>query len=1633
MLSATAQVEQQTVSLSLQATVVDLNGAAVGSSNSSFWTDAGPVNIAAADATISDADSANLSQITATIASPAAGDVLSADTTATNITATFAGSVLTLAGVDTVAHYQQVLRSLTFDISTIASDARIVRVAAFDDGGLASTPGVAIVNLDLLAPRVDLNGSAAGTSNSSTWTSFANAAVNISSPTATLVDTDSTALSFLTARIVSPSAGDVLTASTAGTNLTASFAAGLLTLAGSDTLANYQTVLRSIRFNSTTPTQRTVTVNVAATDDGGLTGAKAIALVSVNPQVPVVDLNGPDNPGNNFTTTWNNTGAVAITDPTATVTDADGASLSSLTAAITNPSTGAILTATGSGDVSVSGNGSASLTLSGNASTAAYSYVLQTIAYDTASTSPPFINPLDLSDLAIWIPTSGVGAYQEGYDIPGGATGIGGFTPPADGGPIGQLEAPGGTYGTYTAGQIAFGPTDRPLLTTVPVGPNSSRSMFSYGTTDTGGNGVFAAATRVNNSINAFSWLNQGEAFTIQFWTYVSSNSGLAPGAVLFGTTDSLNNDAGFSVRLASMPGGVPQLGVYLNDGSTVQMNYGGSAGSQVPLDTLCCVQITYAGRWTDASHLTTQDAPITITVTTADGSATTASSPDLTLTPNTTTLAFSNLTLGVNCDSSNDGDANPFVGDLGDVVIQRGVAPPADLSNYLNNYKIVNENTSPNSSSLLVRQLGAVGGGGLNPEEISMGFMQFDFSDTSKMFADTASYPPTYTTNVTDNGAGVGTVQDELDHLMGLPSGSLQRDAVLRPSALALPTIATGALNGQTALQFAGTATTNTALSLSNGQDIGTTQNGEPELLTGDVTIYLVAKSAVAGDGNSAHQQSSQFLGGFNSEVAFFGSDSTEPNIVRVRTGSGDIYQVDNTLPYPPDEWNTVVIRKNSTGLYVYLPDGSGGATLASSTQLSSAAYLALAAIGWSSSTESANGLIWKCGVYAADIGDTLVRELTIGLQNGGKAAAATLTHRTATINVTATDEGTSVSELATATVSMNAAPTVDLNGYPAGTGFASQWTGATPVAIADAAAATVVDDGTNLVSMTVTLAGPATGDVLAADITGTLITQSYSNGTLSLSGSDTVANYQAVLRSITYDNTAGGPCVALETATIVTSDGQLTSTPVTARIHMPAPSLSLTAGGGSGAPNFTTTWYNQGTIPIANNVLATIAAPSGTPTLSSLTVALATFHAGDVLSVASLSGVSLAISSSYSAGTLTLSGTDTVAHYQQALRFINYNNTAGGPGALPITATFVVNDGTHVSNPVTSTININVGSGQVLGNRLFYNNSKYDGNNGGINSSDDAAIASDKIGYNGVGTATFANVSAFNKGITGIMVDLASGLGTHSAINLTSGDITFKVSPATFVATTYNQLSTWSAAPAPSAISVRMGAGQNGSDRLEITWATGVIKNEWIQIDVHAGGNTGLAIDDVFYFASVIGDSGAGNTPLLSKTDGNDYNVPFNNITGLMAPIWTQADFTKDSKVDGSDATTAISNVFSLHYLANPTGTFAAGVGGDSAPAATAAIAPSISAELISLSPATSSVSSGLNISKSTAATLPSPGNPQQSALISPLATKAIPIASHTPELLQAVEQVAKQFNACDDALDELLAELVVAHTVG
>jgi hypothetical protein len=119
----------------------------------------------------------------------------------------------------------------------------------------------------------------------------------------------------------------------------------------------------------------------------------------------------------------------------------------------------------------------------------------------------------------------------------------------------------------------------------------------------------------------------------------------------------------------------------------------------------------------------------------------------------------------------------------------------------------------------------------------------------------------------------------------------------------------------------------------------------------------------------------------------------------------------------------------------------------------------------------------------------------------------------------------------------------------------------------------------------------------------------------------------------------------------------------------------------------------------------------------------------------------------------------------------------------------------------------------------------------------------------------------------------------------------------------------------------------------------------------------------------------------------------------------------------------------VFTLHYIANPTGPFAPDSGGGSAaPAAAAAASPATSPAASLYNGGT--VSSGLTILdsglSSGSTNLPSwLSGRLQSILTSPPVTKAIQNALQNPEILQVIDQIAANFQHHDDALDGLLEE--------
>ncbi|MHC5830085.1 MAG: hypothetical protein ACYT04_82695, partial [Nostoc sp.] len=96
---------------------------------------------------------------------------------------------------------------------------------------------------------------------------------------------------------------------------------------------------------------------------------------------------------------------------------------------------------------------------------------------------------------------------------------------------------------------------------------------------------------------------------------------------------------------------------------------------------------------------------------------------------------------------------------------------------------------------------------------------------------------------------------------------------------------------------------------------------------------------------------------------------------------------------------------------------------------------------------------------------------------------------------------------------------------------------------------------DSQNLSSATVSITNGfvATEDTLAFTNQNDGITGSYTNGVLTLTGTATVAQYQAALQSVTYQNSSDNPSPT-RTISFVVNDGSLDSSPATRNINLTA-----------------------------------------------------------------------------------------------------------------------------------------------------------------------------------------------------------------------------------------------------------------------------------------------------------------------------------------------------------------------------------------------------------------------------------------------------------------------------------------------
>ncbi|WP_461175385.1 DUF4347 domain-containing protein, partial [Uliginosibacterium flavum] len=373
-------------------TVAAVNDApVVTAGNTLVYTENGVATAVSNALTLTDADSTNLTGATIQITSSYQNgqDVL-AFTTQNGITGSWNATtgMMTLTGTTTAANYQSALRSLTYantsdNPSTLARTVTFIANDGATTGSATASITVAAVND---APVVTAGNTLAYTENG--------VATAVSSAL-TLTDADSTNLTGTTIQITGnyQNGQDVL-AFTTQNGITGSWNAttGMMTLTGTTTVANYQSALRSLTYANTSdnPSTSTRTLTFIA-NDGAATGSatSSITVAAANDAPTATITPASYNATEQTSLTLHGTGLA--------VSDADAGS-SNVTVTVTVVS-GTLTAAAGSTGAGVSGSGTAMLTLTGTLTQ--INNLLAgsnsgTLTYTSSSNTPPASDTLTL-------------------------------------------------------------------------------------------------------------------------------------------------------------------------------------------------------------------------------------------------------------------------------------------------------------------------------------------------------------------------------------------------------------------------------------------------------------------------------------------------------------------------------------------------------------------------------------------------------------------------------------------------------------------------------------------------------------------------------------------------------------------------------------------------------------------------------------------------------------------------------------------------------------------------------------------------------------------------------------------------------------------------------------------------------------------------------------------------------------------------------------------------------------------------------------------------------------------------------------------------------------------------------------
>jgi hypothetical protein len=1246
--------------------------------------------------TVTDPDSLTIASATVKVAGGTFandGDVLVTSTVGTAITASYnaTSETLTLTGSDTFADYQTVLDKVSFTSGSNPDDfgsstTRAVTWVLNDGSGSSNLSAPATTTINVTA----INDPPVLTNVAPTATYVENAAATTLAAAATVSDVDSLTLANATVKIVGGTFtgdGDVLAASTAGTAITASYNAATetLTLSGSDTLAHYQSVLDHITFSSTSDNpdsfgaDPTRTVTWLLNDGAGSNNLSAVTTSTVS--VTAVN-DAPTLAGTaNAAFTENDATPVTLAS-NVTVSDPDSQTLAGATVKIaggTFSGDGDLLAVDTSGTaITASYDASAeALILSGTDTLADYQAVLDKVTFTTPSDNPTDFGSAPTRTVT-WVLNDGAGSNNTS----GALTSTISITALNDAPTLANVAASAG-YTEGAAGTVL----SSTLTVTDPDNINLVGATVSItGGTFAGDGDVLSfstAGTAVTASYNAAS-----ETLTLSGTDTLAHYQSVLDSVAFSSTSDNPDASGADPTRTITW---------VVNDGS-------GASNLSAPATTTVSVTAvndapTLAGT-TNASF-------------TENGAATTLSANVTVSDPDSQTLASATVKIA----------AGTFTGD-GDLLtaVTAGTSISASYDATAETLTLSGSDTLAHYQSVL--------------DSVT-------FTTASDNPADFGSDPTRTVTWVLNDGAGSNsqsatqtstiniTAVNDAPTMSGVPAGVTfavgttvtlaSLAAVADPDNLNL-TSATVAITGGT---FAGDddllAVDPGVLAGIPGISASYDATAETLVLTGTDTLadYQAVLDAVT----------------FSSAAA----DPTNGGANPTRTLSWTVS--DGALASAP-QTETLTVQNGpavNPPAHAAFTEGQASATLAPSlvvTDSNPGASITDATVALTGGTFAGDGdvLAVDAGVLAGIPGiaasynasaEALVLSGSDTLADY-QAVLDTVTFTTASDNPT--DFGSDPARTVTWTITDSAAG--NNSGSAVSTIDVTAVNDAPVLATVAASAAFTENAGTVTLSSSVSVSDPdnlklasatvaitggtfaSDGDVLAVDagvLAGTSITASYNatSETLTLTGSDTLADYQAVLDTLTFNSTSDNPddfgADPSRQVTWVLNDGSGSSNlsaPATTTVGITAlndaPTISAAA---------TDSFVTGQTLTLSPSL--SVSDPDNL-NLASATVSVTAGNlAGDVLD-AHTAGTGIVASYDATAETLVLSGTDTLAHYQQVLDSVTFSSTAADPtnlGADPTrTITWTANDGALDSAAATTTVSLQVGPALFVPNNAAF-----------------------------------------------------------------------------------------------------------------------------------------------------------------------------------------------------------------------------------------------------------------------------------------------------------------------------------------